>query len=109
MKPKSLLIISILLITLFLSCKNNVEEVYDCAEVISYTQTIRPIIDNNCMECHNGEDNSIPNWTTYQEIKSYASKIQELTFERIMPKEGSLTSNEIETIYCWVEQGALNN
>ncbi len=91
------------------SCERNVEEPFNCDTQISYSEDIRPIIDNNCMQCHNGEDNSIPDWSTYEEIFSKADKIQELTLKRIMPKEGSLTNNEIKAIYCWVEQGALQN
>ncbi len=103
------LLLMVLSIVLLLSCKNNVEELYNCNDDISYIQTIRPIIDASCMECHNGDDSSIPDWTTYQEIKNYADRIQELTHARIMPEEGSLTDDEIKSIYCWVEQGALNN
>jgi len=35
--------------------------------------------------------------------------VQEVTQTRRMPKDGTLTSAEIEAIRCWVDNGALNN
>ena len=100
--------ITILILILAISCQNNVEEVVVCVDEISYTQTIRAIIDNNCMQCHDGSDN-LPNFDTYEVLSNNAQKVQELTTNRFMPKEGNLTNAEIEAIFCWVEQGALNN
>jgi uncharacterized membrane protein len=109
MKTKFVLLTSLIWGLIIISCENNIEKEFDCFDQISYNQTIKVIIENNCLQCHNGDDNSIPDWRTYQEVSDYADKIQELTLSRVMPKEGSLTNEEIKAIYCWVEQGALNN
>ncbi len=98
------------------SCEYHVEnedlQVDDsCDVVVSYSATIRPLIDNNCMPCHNG-DGSVPfapDLTTYSGVESIALLIKEVTQTRRMPKEGSITDAQIASIKCWVDNGALDN
>lgn len=108
---------TLLLIMLVLSsCEYNVEneEVFVddlCITTVSYSATIRPLIDNNCMPCHNGDGNEslAPNLTTYEGVESVSLLVKALTQSRAMPKEGSITNAEIAAIKCWVDNGALNN
>jgi uncharacterized membrane protein len=104
-----------LLATLYLflaSCEYNVEEEGiaedPCATDISFSATIRPIIDNNCIQCHNGTVHPF-DFRIFAIVQNNAPRIKELTQARIMPKEGSLTSEEIALIGCWVDNGAQNN
>lgn len=94
------------------SCEYNVEEEgiveVPCATDISFSATIRPIIDNNCIQCHNGTVHPF-DFRIFDIVHNNAPTIKELTQARIMPKEGSLTSEEIALIGCWVDNGALNN
>lgn len=99
-----------------LSCEYNVEAeemqlVGVCDPVISYVGVIRPLIDNNCMPCHNGDGSQpfAPNLMSYNAVESIASLVKEVTQSRRMPKSGSITDAEIEAIKCWVDNGALNN
>lgn len=96
----------------FISCEYNVEEIQgieteDCVEEISFINTIKPIIDTNCLECHNGSQ--FPDLRTYQDISTNAESVKNETTARRMPLGGTLTIEEIEAIFCWVESGALNN
>ena len=106
---------SILLIgLLLLSCEYNVENddiQTECDSPVSYNTTIRPLIDSNCMPCHNGNGNEpfAPDLTTYARVAGVAGLIKEVTQSRQMPKEGSLTNAQIAAIKCWVDEGALNN
>jgi hypothetical protein len=102
-----------LAVIIFSSCENNVEEnieeliVNECDPAISFIEQIKPIIDNNCLQCHNG--NQFPDLRTYQSIKNNISIIKEEIETRRMPLGGSLTTEEIETFVCWVNNGSLNN
>ncbi|MCK5440521.1 MAG: cytochrome c [Maribacter sp.] len=97
------------------SCEYNVENedivIGDCETVISYSGEIRPLIDANCMPCHNGDGNTpfAPDLTTYVLVESIAGLIKDVTESGRMPKEGGLTTAQIEAIKCWVDNGALNN
>ena len=95
-----------------ISCQNNVletEEIQErCSEEVSFITTIKPIIDANCIQCHNG--NQFPDLRTYQGINQNAESVKNETSSRRMPLGGgTLTTEEIEAIFCWVENGAQNN
>ncbi len=98
------------------SCEYNVENEEVpidelCETTVSYSATIRPLIDNNCMPCHNGDGSEplAPNLTTYDGVESIALLTKTVTQSRVMPRNGSLTEAQIAAIKCWVDQGALNN
>lgn len=105
-------IITILVFFIFISCEYNVEELQvidteNCIDEVSFINTIKPIIDVNCLECHNG--NQFPDLRTYQGISTNAERVKNETTARRMPLGDTLTIEEIEAIFCWVESGALNN
>jgi len=98
------------------SCEYNVEndEIQvdaQCETPVLYGATIRPLIDTNCMPCHNGDGSEpfAPDLTTYNGVAGIAGLIKDVTQSRVMPKEGSLTNAQITAIKCWVENGAMNN
>ena len=98
------------------SCEYNVENVDlqvddSCETVVSYSNIIRPLIDTNCMPCHNGDgtEPDAPDLTTYASVESVSSLIRQVTQSGRMPKEGSLTNAEIAAIKCWVDNDALDN
>lgn len=117
MKKRQLLRIATLLLVLpVLSCEYNVENEElpideECEVEVSYETTIRPLIDTNCMPCHNGDGSEplAPDLTTYEGVESIAQLIKDVTQSGRMPKEGSLTTSEIAAIMCWVDDGAMNN
>ena len=116
MKKKSFLIL-VFLSTLHFSCTNDSSSdlIDNDIQQISYTNTVKSIIDNNCISCHgsipsNGA--SIP-LTTYQNVKD-AILNQEL-LDRIsrsqgdpsmMPSGGTrLPQPIIDQISAWASEG----
>jgi hypothetical protein len=76
---------------------------------ISYENNIKLIIETSCAinDCHNG--NQFPDFRQFNNIQANAAKIKELTGNRTMPEEGSLTQSQIDAIACWVDDGAPAN
>jgi hypothetical protein len=79
---------------------------------VSFATDIKPLITTNCAitGCHAG--GRVPNFTTKEDIFSYAAKIKERTGERSMPPPGSgreLTDAQIAELACWVDDGAPDN
>ncbi len=94
------------------SCENNVEEKYEivnqkCDPKTSFANQIKPIIDKNCIECHNG--NQFPDLRTYKGVSDNSVIIKQQVVSRSMPLGGSLTNEEIDLIACWIDNGSLNN
>ena len=76
---------------------------------ISFKDSIKPIIDTNCVKsgCHNGTQ--FPDLRVYKNIHDNAGQVKALTANRSMPVNGSLSQAEIDMIGCWVDDGALDN
>ncbi|WP_281989471.1 c-type cytochrome [Aquimarina aggregata] len=97
----------------FSSCEYNVEnedgpiEIDLCDPAISFATQVKPIIDNNCITCHGG--NQAPDLRTFAGISANAERVKDQVTTRRMPLGGSLSNEQIETIRCWVENGGLNN
>lgn len=114
MKNKKYLKSLILIISCVIasSCENYVEDDFqsleqDCDPNTSFVNQIKPIIDNNCISCHNG--NQFPDLRTYSGVSNNAEIVKEQVVNRTMPIGGSLTNEEIDLITCWIENGSLNN
>ena len=76
----------------------------------SFSNDVKPIIDNNCIQCHNANTGSnFPNLTTYNGISAHKDIVKAEVVSGRMPQGGSLTQEEINAIKCWVDSGALNN
>ncbi len=98
---------------LLFSCEANIEEELitqddaSCNPDVSFALSIKPIIDNNCLQCHGGTQS--PNLSSYAGISANADRIKTQVVSGRMPQGGSLTTEEIQLISCWVDNGALNN
>nr|WKN36587.1 hypothetical protein K4G66_29945 [Tunicatimonas sp. TK19036] len=84
-----------------------------CIENVSLTQDVQPIISAHCAVpgCHVSGGQS-PNFSQTTTIVNRAVDIRNRTSNRTMPPPASgitLTSEELQTISCWVEQGANAN
>ena len=77
---------------------------------VSYSDEIRPIIDTNCQKsgCH-GDQQGIPSFATYADVKANANSIKFRTSSGSMPPVGPLPDTEIQLISDWVDQDAPNN
>lgn len=90
-----------------------------CGDAKSYDTDIKPIIDATCSYagCHIDNDNSSPELTSYELLKTYVDNNQfemRVLTEKDMPpvdfvpdgKPTELTTAQLETIQCWLDDGA---
>jgi len=76
----------------------------------SWLTDIRPLMVTYCAlsGCHNGVSRT--DLRIYENAKTHASEIKQFTQDRSMPFEGTpLTQSQINTIACWVDDGAPDN
>lgn len=103
---------------LTVSCSESVEEQVVTADpdpvpdpdpiaTVSFRTTVKPIIDNNCVSCHNGS--RFPDLRTYAGVKASAGSVSARVANRSMPQGGSLSQEQIDNIVNWVSEGALDN
>jgi uncharacterized membrane protein len=93
----------------------------DTTNPISFTNQVWPVINNNCVGCHNASTHSGGvDLSTYSKIDNYATQtrngipilsgvINKKSGFRPMPPSGNLTQCNIRTIDLWIEQGKQNN
>lgn len=120
---KNRIIYSLALCTfLFVACSDDEDPMMnmnnnndDCSEQISYASDVVPIINTACAlsGCHVAGFAS-GDFTTFDAVQSRASRVVARITSGSMPPSNtpgpsSLTDSQIETIECWVEQGAMNN
>jgi hypothetical protein len=86
---------------------------------ITYHQHIAPILQKNCVPCHQKEEVGAMPLTNYEEVSSYGKMIGYVTKTGLMPPfladeprhelEGAkqLSDSEIQLIQDWVAQGVL--
>ena len=78
----------------------------------SFAADVNPIIQATCnvATCHNaGSINGPGPLTSYTEIFNARAAIRQAVSTGVMPKSGSLTTAQKNSIICWVDNGALNN
>lgn len=80
---------------------------------VSYANDIRPILDANCQisPCH-GTNGGIPSFETYTNVSANAAGIKSRTGNGSMPPASSgksLSSDQVQMIADWVDDGAPNN
>jgi hypothetical protein len=88
----------------------------ECPVAVSYATQVAAIVNTKCAisGCHNGDNGQDKNWTVFSTFQQNAQDVKD-RINRLpgtpgrMPAVGTLTSEQIQTITCWVDQGALNN
>jgi hypothetical protein len=97
------------------SCsKENVSDyslALNCNDTISYSQDIRPILENNCNGCHDTGAGGY-SFTDHTETAANASAILNSLYgtTQLMPLGGpALPDSLIQKVQCWINQGKLNN
>ena len=121
MKCIFFLLVSFFLIT---SCKHKTN--FDTMSKVSYSTDIQPIIISNCAQsgCHGSVHSEEFKLLTYNDLIKHTevkagspetsnlySVIRSYDSETIMPRlpYNPLTEKQIQLIYIWIGQGALNN
>jgi len=87
----------------------------ECADTISFTHQIGPMLENNCISCHNsGNPSAGYNFTTYESVAEHAaiilSAIRHDGGTTPMPQNmPALPDSIVQQFDCWVAQGKQNN
>lgn len=85
----------------------------NCTGSKSFATEVNPIIQATCAAnggCHeSGSTNGPGPLLTYQQIFNARSAIRSAVNSGSMPKNGSLTTTQKNTIICWIDAGAANN
>lgn len=100
--------------------KDNEQTLYpsDCnTDNVSFSQTISPIINNNCVSCHNGIDGSggisLANYTEIVAVANSGKLLGTIKHEsgyQAMPQGNSALSDcSISQVEAWIQQGTPNN
>lgn len=67
----------------------------------TYNNTVKAIVDGNCVSCHSG-------YSTYSGLSTVTSNgkfAQHVLTDQDMPQGGSLTTDQLNKIQCWVNNG----
>jgi len=83
---------------------------------VSYLNDVDPIIQARCAisGCHDGSDASLPNYKNFPEFQARAHNFPGGVRQRVkiddMPRSGGpLSAEEKAAIFCWIDEGALDN
>lgn len=110
---KNKLIFCSSLILLMWSCKKSTTTT-DCSTVsVSYTSNIKPLVASKCATsgCHaaGSSDGDFTSYSgLYTKYKSGDLK-KEVVTNKSMPKNGSLSTTELQQFECWIAAGAPEN
>ena len=76
----------------------------------SLNNDVMPILQTNCTfsGCHDGKS-GLPDWNNKDNVIEYASLIKQRTQDGTMPLGARMPVKDIQTIACWVDDGAKNN
>lgn len=78
----------------------------------SFAADVNPIFQTVCGQssCHNsGSVNGPGTLTTYAQISASKSLIRAAVISGAMPKTGTLTAAQKNSIICWIDAGGANN
>lgn len=100
--------------------KDNEETLYgnDCnTDNVSFSATITPLINNNCVSCHSGGspsgDISLSNYSEISAVANSGKLMGAISHEAgfsAMPQGSSKLSDcSISQVEAWIAQGLLNN
>jgi hypothetical protein len=121
MKKKFIVIITSISIVLACSKSNNItgnnpgDPPLDCSAVIAkaYLNDVSPIMQTKCATdatCHgSGSTNGPGPLINYTAIFNSRTTIRAAISSGAMPKTGSITTTQRNSILCWIDSGAPNN
>ncbi len=78
----------------------------------TYTGTVASLIQSNCATsgCHASGSHEGPGaLTNYTEIKNASAAIRASVVSGSMPQKSSLSTDQKNSIVCWIDAGALSN
>lgn len=109
-------LISISILALITSCSKSTEvnpgsSSVDCNTVPKlFSADVKPIIQASCGGCHGaGSSNGPGELISYPQVFNARASIRAAVISGAMPKGGSLTAANKNSIICWIDNGALDN
>jgi hypothetical protein len=108
----------ILISTIIVSCTKSspsaspMNSSLDCSVPKTFSADAAPVFQAKCAlsGCHGtGSSNGPGELTTYQKIFNARNDIRNAVVTRLMPQGGSLTDAQLNSIVCWIDNGAPNN
>jgi mono/diheme cytochrome c family protein len=112
MKKFSLLTSFILLLIVSSSCSSDSDDdnpIVNPDTEVTYTKTIKAIMDNNCNNCHGSTtSNGAPmSLTTFTEVKNAVENRNLISAVEsgFMPPNGNLSATQIQNIKTWQANG----
>ncbi|HWJ26245.1 MAG TPA: hypothetical protein VNS32_06860 [Flavisolibacter sp.] len=118
---KKLLLITVLLLAVFISCTKSTESKSNsntgnsnnvCTGTQSFATDVNPIIQSVCANsgCHDAASSNGPGpLTNYQQVFNARTAIRSAVASGVMPKNTTLSSSQKNAILCWIDNGAGNN
>ena len=118
---KKLLLITVLLLAVFISCTKSTESKNNsntgnsnnvCTGTQSFAADVNPVIQSVCANsgCHDAASSNGPGpLTNYQQVFNARAAIRAAVISGTMPKNSSLSPNQKAAIICWIDNGAINN
>jgi hypothetical protein len=79
---------------------------------IQFTANVAPIISSSCAvsSCHDATSSNGPGpLTTYAQINAAKVQIRAAIINGTMPKSGTISTAQKNSIICWIDAGAANN
>lgn len=108
------LFLSIFLIVLFTSCSNNSADdlVAPINQIVTYNTSVKAIIDNNCIGCHNATTPAaglaLTNYSQVREAVLNANLIVRInSSSNPMPPSGKMPEPTIDLVEAWNSDGLL--
>lgn len=110
---KTLFAFCVIALAIFASCKKNKNKPECDGSTPTYNNGIATIINASCLtpSCH-GSGAPNPNFTTYAQLQTVITNGKfktKVIDEKSMPKNGSLTEEQLVQIQCWIDNGYPEN
>jgi len=108
-------LVALILVSMAVVSCNNDDEAssVDCSGTTVPFTELNTIIQSSCAKnssCHGSDSGNGPGpLLTYSQIYSARSEIRTAVANGSMPQGSSLSSNDKNSILCWIENGATNN
>ncbi|MCC6690653.1 MAG: cytochrome c [Bacteroidia bacterium] len=101
----------IICVAIIISCKTTKSPTTTTATppALTYTASVKKILDQNCNGCHNNPEKKKGDFTKYAGVKAKIDKgeFQEEVFQKkSMPPKEPLSADDFDKLKKWVEAGA---
>lgn len=115
MKTFKILVLLMTAYFMITSCESSTyEEIAGEVTNPTYSVNVKPIVENNCLSCHNAASGQFPTMETYAQVRNAAEngdlicRIDNQSCGTVMPQTGRMPQSTINTIKNWATNGYPN-